>query len=80
MIEAFCCGTPVIAYAHGSVPEIVEDGVNGFIVTNQDEAIRAARRIDSIDRHACRAAFERRFTASHMAANYLQVYRQLLSR
>jgi len=79
MIEAFSCGTPVIAYRNGAVPEIVEDGVTGFVVSNQDEAVRAAQRIDTIDRHACRAAFESRFTAARMAANYLQVYRQLLS-
>lgn len=77
MIEAFSCGTPVIAYGHGSVPEIMEDGVTGFIVSNQDEAIRAARNIDSIDRRGCRDAFERRFTSAHMAEDYLRVYRQL---
>jgi len=78
MIEAFSCGTPVIAYRNGAVPEVVEDGVTGFIVASQEEAVRAARRIDTIDRRACRAAFEHRFTASHMAENYLQAYRQLL--
>jgi glycosyltransferase involved in cell wall biosynthesis len=78
MIESFSCGTPVIAYAHGSVREVMEDGVTGFVVTNQEEAVRAARMIESIDRRACREAFERRFTASHMAANYLQAYRRLL--
>lgn len=77
MIEAFSCGTPVIAYPHGSVPEVMEDGVTGFIVTNQEEAVRAARRISSINRKACREAFERRFTAAHMAENYLRVYRRL---
>ncbi|HTN67816.1 MAG TPA: glycosyltransferase family 4 protein [Burkholderiaceae bacterium] len=76
MIEALCCGTPVIAYRHGSVPEIIEDGVTGFIVANQSEAIHAAQHIDSIDRKACRTAFERRFTARHMAQGYLQVYAQ----
>lgn len=78
MIEAFSCGTPVIAYPHGSVPEIMEDGVTGFIVSNQDEAVRAAKNIRSIDRNGCRAAFERRFTASCMAERYLRVYRQAL--
>lgn len=80
MIEAFSCGTPVIAYPHGAVPEVMEDGITGFVVTNQDEAVRAAQRIDSIDRKACRQAFERRFTAGHMAENYLRVYQRLLSR
>jgi glycosyltransferase involved in cell wall biosynthesis len=79
MIEAFSCGTPVIAYAHGSVPEIMEDGVTGFIVTNQEEAVRAAQQIDTVDRLGCRKAFERRFTASHMAENYLRVYERLLA-
>lgn len=79
MIEAFSCGTPVIAYPHGSVREIMEDGVTGFVVSNQDEAVRAAKRIHTIDRKACRAAFERRFTAARMAENYLNAYRQLRS-
>jgi glycosyltransferase involved in cell wall biosynthesis len=79
MIEAFSCGTPVIAYRHGSVPEILEDGVTGFIVADQEEAVDAARRIDAIDRAACRAAFERRFTATHMAQAYLRIYERLLS-
>ena len=78
MIESLSCGTPVIAYAHGSVPEIVEDGVSGFVVTNQEEAVRAARRIESISRQDCRAAFERRFTAQSMAANHLDAYGRLL--
>ncbi len=78
MIEALSCGTPVIAYRHGSVAEIMEDGVTGFVVDDQDEAVRAAQRIAGIDRKGCRAAFERRFTAARMAENYLRVYRQLL--
>ncbi|HJV80331.1 glycosyltransferase family 4 protein [Noviherbaspirillum sp.] len=78
MIEAFSCGTPVIAYRNGSVPEIMEDGVTGFVVTNQDEAVRAAKNIDAIDRKGCREAFDRRFTATHMAENYLRVYRRML--
>lgn len=77
MIEALSCGTPVIAYRHGSVPEIVEHGVTGFIVDNQDDAVWAARNIGSIDRRRCRAAFEQRFTAECMAGNYLQLYREL---
>jgi glycosyltransferase involved in cell wall biosynthesis len=80
MIEAFSCGTPVIAYQNGSIPEIMEDGVTGFVVSNQDEAVRAAMRIDEIDRKGCRDAFERRYTAAGMADNYLRVYRSLLSR
>jgi glycosyltransferase involved in cell wall biosynthesis len=78
MIEAFSCGTPVIAYRHGSVPEIMEHGVTGFIVNNQDEAISAARNIESIDRAACRNVFDRRFTTAQMAGNYVKVYEKLL--
>lgn len=77
MIEAFACGTPVIAYRNGAVPEILDDGVTGFIVDNQDQAIAAARAIGQIDRRTCRDVFERRFTASVMAANYLAKYREL---
>ena len=80
MIEAFSCGVPVIAYSHGSVPEIVEEGINGFIVHNQEEAIQAAKNIEAIDRASCRASFERRFTASHMAENYMHAYQRLLAR
>jgi len=76
--EAFSCGTPVIAYGHGSVPEIMEDGVTGYVVSNQDEAVRAAGKLALLDRRACRAAFERRFTVERMAANYLHAYRKLL--
>lgn len=79
MIEAFSCGTPVIAYPHGSVPEIMEDGVTGFVVSNQEEAVRAARNIGSIDRKGCRDAFERRFTVARMAENYLRAYQHILS-
>lgn len=77
MIEAFSCGTPVIAYRHGSVPEIMEEGVTGHVVTNQEEAVQAAMRIDEIDRRGCRAAFERRFSAATMTEHYLRVYRRL---
>lgn len=80
VIEAMSCGTPVIAYRHGSIPEIMDNGVTGFVVTDQDEAIRAAMRIDDIDRAGCRKEFERRFTAAHMADNYLRVYQRLMSR
>jgi glycosyltransferase involved in cell wall biosynthesis len=77
MIEAFACGTPVIAYRNGAVPEIMENGVTGFVVSNQEQAVQAGRDIESIDRARCRQAFERRFTASRMAQNYLNVYRTL---
>jgi glycosyltransferase involved in cell wall biosynthesis len=78
MIEAMACGTPVIAYRHGSVPEIIDDGVTGFIVENQEQAIAAARNIHRIDRHRCRKVFEQRFTDRVMARQYLDVYRELV--
>jgi glycosyltransferase involved in cell wall biosynthesis len=77
IIEALACGTPVIAYGHGSIPELVDDGVTGFIVHDQQQAVAAARRIREIDRSACREVFERRFTSDVMARNYLALYRQL---
>jgi glycosyltransferase involved in cell wall biosynthesis len=80
LIEAFACGTPVIAYRHGSIPEIMEDGVTGFVVSDQDSAVRAARRIGSIDRGRCRAVFERRFSVARMAENYLGAYREAIAR
>lgn len=78
MIEAMACGTPTIAFAHGSVPEIIEDGVSGIIVRSLDEAVGAVGRAATMSRRACRDAFERRFTASRMAADYLAVYDQVL--
>jgi len=77
MIEAFACGTPVVAYAGGSVEEVMEHGVSGFIVNNQKEAIAAACNIGSIDRRRCRRVFERRYTARTMAERYVDVYRGL---
>jgi glycosyltransferase involved in cell wall biosynthesis len=77
MIESLACGTPVVAIRGGSVPEVLEHGVNGFICDNLDEAIDATRRIHALDRRACRRAFERRFCAARMAEEYVQVYRRL---
>jgi glycosyltransferase involved in cell wall biosynthesis len=79
VIEAMAAGTPVIAYACGSVPEVLEDGVTGFIVNDQHQAVAAAQRIGSIDRRRCRQAFEQRFTATTMAGRYLDVYRRLVA-
>jgi glycosyltransferase involved in cell wall biosynthesis len=78
LIEAMACGTPVIAYRRGSVPEVIEDGVSGFMVEGLDEAVDAARRVADIDRRRCREAFERRFTDRRMAEDYLEVYQRLL--
>jgi glycosyltransferase involved in cell wall biosynthesis len=77
MIEAMACGTPVIAYGHGSVPEVVQHGVSGYIVSNQAEAVEAARHVGRLDRRKCRAAYEERFTSSRMAEAYLRIYEQL---
>ena len=79
MIEALACGTPVIAYRNGATPEIIEHGVTGFLVANQEEAVDAAMRIGEIDRIRCRMRFEQRFTASVMADHYENVYRSLLA-
>ncbi len=78
MIEAMACGTPVIAYNHGSVPEIIEDGVTGFIVNNEAEAITALKRIETLDRKVIRQRFEARFTARRMAEDYVATYESLL--
>lgn len=79
MIEAMACGTPVIAFRRGSVPEVLEDGVTGFLVESTDEAVAAIGRLDQIDRARCRAEFERRFTAERMARDYLDVYRRVIA-
>ncbi len=77
MIEAMACGTPVIAWRCGSVPEVVEQGRSGYIVTSEDEAVAAVGRVDRIDRRAVRNVFERRFSAQVMATSYLQLYWRL---
>jgi glycosyltransferase involved in cell wall biosynthesis len=78
MIEAMACGTPVIAFNRASVPEIVEDGVTGFIVEDETGAVDAAGRLSRLSRPAIRRRFEQRFTARRMAEDYLAVYRELI--
>ncbi|HZB93895.1 MAG TPA: glycosyltransferase family 4 protein [Stellaceae bacterium] len=80
MIEAMACGTPVVAFRNGSVPEVLTEGVTGFIVGDEDEAVAALGRLHSIDRSRVRRCFEERFTARRMAEDYLAVYRRLISR
>lgn len=80
MIEAMACGTPVIAFDAGAVPEVLEDGESGFIVRNEEQAVTAVERIDALPRAAVRRSFERRFTSFHMAQNYLDVYAGLGAR
>jgi glycosyltransferase involved in cell wall biosynthesis len=78
MIEAMACGTPVVAWRCGSVPEIVDDGVSGFIVDDMDAAVAATRRPHVMDRAAVRRAFDERFTAERMARSYVQIYRRMV--
>jgi glycosyltransferase involved in cell wall biosynthesis len=80
VIEALSCGTPVLAWRGGSVPELLEPEVTGWIVESIDAAVEALRRVDTIDRAACRAAFEQRFTAERMARDYVAVYNRLQDR
>jgi glycosyltransferase involved in cell wall biosynthesis len=77
MIEAMACGTPTIAWARGSVPEILTDGRSGFIVDTMEAAVAAVHQAAALSRRACRAAFEARFTADRMAADYVQLYEQV---
>jgi glycosyltransferase involved in cell wall biosynthesis len=76
-IEAMACGTPVIAFGRGAAPEIVEDGVTGFIVCGEEGATAAVRRLHEISRARVRAAFEERFTSRRMAADYVKIYQRL---
>jgi glycosyltransferase involved in cell wall biosynthesis len=78
LIESMACGAPVLAYDRGSVPEVVDEGVTGHIVSTEDEALAALPRLISLDRRAVRRRFEERFTAARMAKDYINVYRALL--
>ncbi|QDU14091.1 GDP-mannose-dependent alpha-(1-2)-phosphatidylinositol mannosyltransferase [Gimesia maris] len=79
MTEAMACGTPVIAFMEGSVPEVVKPGVSGFIVETVQEAVAAVSKISQLDRRLCRKYFENRFTCQHMAKGYLQTYQNVLT-
>jgi glycosyltransferase involved in cell wall biosynthesis len=79
VIESMACGTPVIAFDRGSMPELIENGKSGFLVNHVDEAVEAVARIEEIDRAACRRRVERHFTADRMIHEYLQVYEMILS-
>jgi glycosyltransferase involved in cell wall biosynthesis len=80
MIEAMACGTPVIAYRSGSVPEVIDEGITGFIVDNEAEAVQAVGRLGELDRHRVRRHFEQRFTSRRMAENYLRLYEMLAAK
>ena len=78
MIEAMACGTPVIAFRSGSVPEVIDDGITGFVVPGEAEAIAAIGRLSELDRREVRMQFEKRFTAKRMAQDYLRRYEALV--
>jgi hypothetical protein len=77
MIEAMACGTPVLGFRHGSVPEVIDEGVTGVVVESVEEAIRRMGALLALDRGRVRRQFERRFSASRMAHDYLRIYRRL---
>ena len=77
MIEAMACGTPVIAYRAGAVPEVIDEGVTGYVVENLEEAVRAVEQAAGLSRKRCRERFEERFSAARMTRDYLEIYRRL---
>jgi len=79
MIEAMACGTPVIAYRGGAVPEVMEEGHTGFIVEGLEDAVEAVRRVPELSRKRCRKVSDQRFTAARMAHDYVQVYERLIN-
>ena len=79
IIEAMACGTPVIAYRGGAVPEVMEEGHTGFIVEGLEDAVDAVRRVPELSRKRCREVFDHRFTAERMAHDYVQVYERLIN-
>jgi glycosyltransferase involved in cell wall biosynthesis len=79
MIEAMACGTPTIAFNCGSVPEVMQEGLTGFIVDDIDQAVAAVEKISSIERTACRNVFEKRFTATRMAEEYVILFESMIA-
>lgn len=77
MIEAMACGTPVIAWRKGSVPEVVRDGLTGFVVDDIEAAVRCVPQLETICRQDCRKAFEAQFRSERMATDYLRIYQRL---
>jgi glycosyltransferase involved in cell wall biosynthesis len=80
MIEAMACGTPVIVYRDGAVPEIMEHGLTEFVVEALEDAVEAVCRVPQLSRKRCREVFEKRFTATRMASDYVHVFKRLISR
>ena len=78
MIESMACGTPVIAFPCGSVPEIMDDYITGFVVADVDSAVKAVEQLSSLDRRRCRQVFEYKFSSSRMAQDYLAIYKKLI--
>jgi glycosyltransferase involved in cell wall biosynthesis len=78
VIEAMACGTRVMAYRRGWMPELIQDGMNGFLVHGLDEAVAALGKLDTLERKACRAAEEARFSSARMVAEYAAVYDHIL--
>jgi len=78
VIEAMACGTPVIAFSRGSMPELLREGETGFLASGCQEAVEAVEKVASLKRKRCRREAEKRFSAERMAADYLEVYRQVL--
>jgi len=78
MIEVMACGTPVLAFRHGSVPEVIDQGVTGAIVNTVDEAVRMLPQVLALDRRTVRRRFEQRFSSMRMATDYIALYRSLL--
>ena len=80
LIESMACGTPVIAFNLGSMPEIIRDGETGYIVEDIEGAINAVATVGTIDRFGCHADVEKRFTSTRMARDYVRVYEKILNR
>jgi glycosyltransferase involved in cell wall biosynthesis len=78
MPEALACGTPVIAYRRGSVPEVIDDGVTGFVCDGLEQAVAAVGRVHELSRATCRRVFEQRFTSERMMRDYVSIYRRIL--
>ncbi len=78
MIEAMACGTPTVAFRNGSVPEVIDDRVTGYIVENVEEAVQALQTIETFDRARCRGVFEARFSSKRMAEDYVQIYKRVI--
>lgn len=78
LIEAMACGTPVIAFGNGAIPEVVDDGISGFVVEDIPSAVEALRKVPQLNRRRCRRQFERRFSVDRMVEDYLALYKQLI--